>query len=106
LTSLFYDTEQWYTAWPHRDYLPNPISIDIPTTRLTYVTSSLPLHRKRKQRCMRFAKSWDCLENLPASIGGEVARYCLEGKIKEVADYCETDIVNTYAIRSVPWATN
>jgi hypothetical protein len=55
---------------------------------------------------MRFAKSWDCLENLPASIGGEVARYCLEGKIKEVADYCETDIVNTYAIRSVPWATN
>ena len=24
--------------------------------------------------------------------GGEVARYCLEGRIKEVADYCETDI--------------
>ncbi|MGA9513750.1 MAG: hypothetical protein WBV51_09315, partial [Pseudolabrys sp.] len=38
--------------------------------------------------------------------GGEVERSCLEGKIKEVADYCETDIVNTYAIRSVPWATN
>jgi predicted PolB exonuclease-like 3'-5' exonuclease len=30
--------------------------------------------------------------------GGEVARYCLEGKIKEVADYCETDIVNTYRV--------
>jgi 3'-5' exonuclease len=35
----------------------------------------------------------------PAGIhGGEVARYCLEGRIKEVADYCETDIVNTYRI--------
>ena len=35
----------------------------------------------------------------PAGIhGGEVARYCLEGKIKEVADYCETDIVNTYRV--------
>jgi 3'-5' exonuclease len=30
--------------------------------------------------------------------GGEVARYCLEGRIKEVADYCETDIVNTYRV--------
>jgi predicted PolB exonuclease-like 3'-5' exonuclease len=30
--------------------------------------------------------------------GGEVAQYCLEGKIKEVADYCETDIVNTYRV--------
>jgi predicted PolB exonuclease-like 3'-5' exonuclease len=35
----------------------------------------------------------------PAAIhGGEVARYCLEGRIKEVADYCETDIVNTYRV--------
>src|SRR5262245_2599571 len=35
----------------------------------------------------------------PADIhGGEVARYCLEGRIKEVADYCETDIVNTYRV--------
>jgi hypothetical protein len=68
LTFLFYDTEQWSMAWPHRDYLPGPISIDIPTTRLTYVTFSLPLHRKRKQRCMRFAKSWDCLESPPASM--------------------------------------
>ena len=30
--------------------------------------------------------------------GGEVAQYCLEGRIKEVADYCETDIVNTYRV--------
>ena len=28
--------------------------------------------------------------------GTEVERYFLEGKIKEIADYCETDIVNTY----------
>jgi 3'-5' exonuclease len=30
--------------------------------------------------------------------GGEVARYCLDGRIKEVAEYCETDIVNTYRV--------
>jgi predicted PolB exonuclease-like 3'-5' exonuclease len=30
--------------------------------------------------------------------GGNVAQYCLEGRIKEVADYCETDIINTYRV--------
>lgn len=30
--------------------------------------------------------------------GSEVARYFLEGKIKEIADYCESDIVNTYRV--------
>lgn len=30
--------------------------------------------------------------------GGEVHRYFREGKIKEIADYCETDIVNTYRV--------
>ena len=30
--------------------------------------------------------------------GGEVARYYLDGGIKEIADYCETDVVNTYRV--------
>jgi predicted PolB exonuclease-like 3'-5' exonuclease len=30
--------------------------------------------------------------------GNEVERYFLEGKIKEIAEYCETDVVNTYRI--------
>lgn len=30
--------------------------------------------------------------------GGEVERYLREGKIKEVADYCETDVVGTYQV--------
>jgi len=30
--------------------------------------------------------------------GGEVARYFREGKIQEIADYCETDVVNTYRV--------
>jgi 3'-5' exonuclease len=30
--------------------------------------------------------------------GGEVERYFREGKIKEVADYCETDVVGTYQV--------
>ena len=35
----------------------------------------------------------------PAGIdGAEVERYFLEGRIKEIADYCETDVVNTYRV--------
>jgi predicted PolB exonuclease-like 3'-5' exonuclease len=30
--------------------------------------------------------------------GNEVERYFLEGKIKQIAEYCETDVVNTYRI--------
>jgi predicted PolB exonuclease-like 3'-5' exonuclease len=33
--------------------------------------------------------------------GGEVERYFHEGKIKEIADYCETDIVNTYRVAAI-----
>jgi 3'-5' exonuclease len=37
------------------------------------------------------------LPGKPDSIDGtEVERYFLDGKIKEIADYCETDVVNTY----------
>jgi 3'-5' exonuclease len=30
--------------------------------------------------------------------GGEVERYFREGKIREIADYCETDVVSTYQV--------
>jgi 3'-5' exonuclease len=30
--------------------------------------------------------------------GGEVERYFREGKIKEIADYCKTDVVGTYQV--------
>jgi predicted PolB exonuclease-like 3'-5' exonuclease len=30
--------------------------------------------------------------------GTGVERYFLDGKIKEIADYCETDVVNTYRV--------
>ena len=30
--------------------------------------------------------------------GGEMERYFHEGKIKEIADYCEGDVVNTYRL--------
>jgi 3'-5' exonuclease len=30
--------------------------------------------------------------------GGEVERYFREGKIREIADYCETDVVGTYQV--------
>ena len=30
--------------------------------------------------------------------GAEVERYFLDGKINEISDYCETDVVNTYRV--------
>ena len=30
--------------------------------------------------------------------GSEVERYHREGRIREIADYCETDILNTYRV--------
>jgi 3'-5' exonuclease len=43
-----------------------------------------------------------CVMGLPGKPGdmdgSEVARYHREGRIKEIADYCETDIVNTYRL--------
>jgi predicted PolB exonuclease-like 3'-5' exonuclease len=30
--------------------------------------------------------------------GGEVERYFREGKVKEIAEYCETDVVGTYQV--------
>ena len=30
--------------------------------------------------------------------GGEVERYFKEGRIREIADYCESDVVNTYRV--------
>ena len=39
------------------------------------------------------------LPGKPEGIDGtEVERYFLEGRIKEIADYCETDVVNTYRV--------
>ena len=30
--------------------------------------------------------------------GGEVEKYFNEGRVKEIADYCESDVVNTYRL--------
>jgi 3'-5' exonuclease len=39
------------------------------------------------------------LPGKPEGIDGtDVERYFLEGKIKEIAEYCEADVVNTYRV--------
>ena len=39
------------------------------------------------------------LPGKPESIdGAEVERFFREGRIKEIADYCESDVVNTYRV--------
>ena len=46
---------------------------------------------------MSFVELWDA-RKARQHHGGEVRRYFLEGRIQEIADYCETDIVNTYRV--------
>src|SRR5215831_15668273 len=39
------------------------------------------------------------LPGKPSGIhGGEVEKFYQEGKIREIADYCESDVVNTYRV--------
>src|SRR5208282_2238027 len=39
------------------------------------------------------------LPGKPDAMGGaDVERYCREGRVAEVAAYCETDVVNTYRL--------
>jgi predicted PolB exonuclease-like 3'-5' exonuclease len=39
------------------------------------------------------------LPGKPSGIhGGKVEKYYREGKIREIADYCESDVVNTYRV--------
>ena len=44
------------------------------------------------------AKAKNALMTQTIKIRGFVERYFHEGKIKEIADYCESDIVNTYRV--------
>ncbi len=47
---------------------------------------------------MSCAKSWAWRESQRAFTAGKSPRYCEDGRVKEVAEYCETDIVNTYRV--------
>jgi predicted PolB exonuclease-like 3'-5' exonuclease len=39
------------------------------------------------------------LPGKPGAINGaDVDRYCREGRIREIAEYCESDVVNTYRV--------
>ena len=39
------------------------------------------------------------LPGKPSGIsGGEVEKYYRDGRIREIADYCESDVVNTYRV--------
>jgi 3'-5' exonuclease len=31
-------------------------------------------------------------------VGGEVEKYYRDGRIKEIAQYCESDVINTYRV--------
>jgi 3'-5' exonuclease len=90
-----------YRAMVHRSqrlvYLLDRILIDTPTTQLTFavLSSFAPQAKATLHELCRVMG----IPGKPNGIdGGEVARYCLEGRVKEVADYCETDIVNTYRV--------
>src|ERR1700730_9656249 len=50
------------------------------------------LHLTRLSRIMGLPGKPDSMD------GTEVERYFLDGKIKEIAHYCESDVVNTYRV--------
>ena len=54
--------------------------------------------RRERPRFTRSAGSWGCLESRKGSTVVRLERYFREGKIKEIADYCETDVVGTYQL--------
>ena len=47
---------------------------------------------------MSYAGSSDCQGSLNAINGAHVDRYFREGRIREIAEYCESDVVNTYRV--------
>ncbi len=59
------------------------------------VLSSFTLHKASLNELSRIMG----MPGKPDDIdGSEVERYFLEGQIKKIADYCETDITNTYRV--------
>jgi 3'-5' exonuclease len=60
------------------------------------VLSSFSSHNKVSLHELRRVMG---LPGKPDGIGGaDVERYCREGRVAEVASYCETDVVNTYRV--------
>ncbi len=76
----------------------DPTSIDTATTQSTCVTLSLRLARKRKATLHEVCRVMGLPGKPDAIDGSEVHKYFREGRIQEIADYCETDIVNTYRL--------
>lgn len=67
-------------------------------TRLTYVTCFSSFSPNAKAELDEVSRVMG-LPGKPDEIDGtEVETYFLQGRIKEIADYCETDVVNTYRI--------
>jgi predicted PolB exonuclease-like 3'-5' exonuclease len=47
---------------------------------------------------LRACSSFSGLISSDGMSGGEVEKYYGEGRIREIADYCESDVVNTYRV--------
>jgi predicted PolB exonuclease-like 3'-5' exonuclease len=62
------------------------------------IGDKFPKHIYHSIVCIGALIAHPCLEKPKGFDGGEVERYFREGKIKEVADYCETDVVGTYQV--------
>lgn len=69
--------------------LPGPVWISHWTTVCFYKDVPLEFTQDESGNDCQKEKGFD---------GGEVKRYFREGKIKEIADYCETAVVGTYHV--------
>jgi predicted PolB exonuclease-like 3'-5' exonuclease len=85
-------------AFLRQDWLFGPTSTDTPKTQsiCADILSSFAPHTKASLN--ELSKIMGLPGKSGGSAGTDVERYFLEGKIKEIADYCETDVVNTYRV--------
>jgi predicted PolB exonuclease-like 3'-5' exonuclease len=90
------DTVGWCMELPRRDLQRAHTSIGILTMQLTCVLSSFSSQAKvtLHELCRVMG-----LPGQPDGISGaEVEKYYLDGHIREIAEYCESDVVNTYRV--------
>ena len=92
------DIARWSAGLVRRGWPRALISIATPKTRLTSCDVLSSFSSPNKPSLHELCRVMG-LPGKPDDIGGaDVERYCREGRIAEVAAYCETDVVNTYRV--------
>src|SRR6478672_7265646 len=82
----------------HRVWPRARISTDIPTMRLTCATCCPLLAPKLRQHFMNSVGVMGLPGKPDGTTGAEVEKYYRDGHIRQIAEYCESDVLNTYRV--------